>query len=206
MVDRLRVGWISRRSFCNLLAYLCALKMTKLYFASKACLPTFPAVLYQRTNSKSTNTNECLNFESLCPERYKTSVIINFLNRAYSICSSWELFNTEINRIKQILINNNFPNYVVDRNIAKFLNNKMNKNVHKNNGDNSRVNATTVSENDTKIIEVNIQAGNNEDNIKHDDLNIKNTPATSENDTKIIEVKKLEIITKKISKYTSEVK
>ena len=46
--------------------------------------------------------------------------------------------------------------------------------------------------NDTKIIEVNIQAGNNEDNIKHDDLNIKNTPATSENDTKIIEVKKLE--------------
>ena len=36
LVDRLRAGWISQGSFCNLLASFCALKMTKLRFVSKA--------------------------------------------------------------------------------------------------------------------------------------------------------------------------
>ena len=66
-----------------------------------------------------------MNFESLCPERYKIAVIKNFLHKDHSICSSWELLNEEVKRFKQILINDKFPNYVVDREIARFLNNKM---------------------------------------------------------------------------------
>ena len=44
-----------------------------------------------------------------------------FLHRAYNVCSSWELFNEELMRIKQLLVNNNFPNQIVDRTIKNFL-------------------------------------------------------------------------------------
>ena len=74
---------------------------------------------------KATNTGECLNYNSICPERYKISVIQNFLHRAYLICSDWEEFSVEVKRIKQLLINNNFPNYIVDKTTSKFMNNKM---------------------------------------------------------------------------------
>ena len=73
---------------------------------------------------KNTSTGDCLNYFSICPERYKISVIKNFLHRAYSVCSTWHLFDIELNRIKQILVNNNFPNYLVDKTIQKFVNNK----------------------------------------------------------------------------------
>ena len=73
---------------------------------------------------KSTNTGECLNYNSICPEKYKTSVIRNLLYRAYSICSNWHEFDVEVRRIKQILINNNFPNWIVDKTINAFLGNK----------------------------------------------------------------------------------
>ena len=73
---------------------------------------------------KSTNTGECLNYDSICPERYKVSVIKNFLHRAHAICSTWELFLSEVDRIKQMLINNNFPNAKVDSEIQKFIGKK----------------------------------------------------------------------------------
>ena len=70
---------------------------------------------------KPTDTGECLNYDSICPERYKINVIKNFLHRSHKICSTWELFMYEVDRIKQMLINNNFPNAVVDLQIRKFI-------------------------------------------------------------------------------------
>ena len=58
---------------------------------------------------KTTNNGDCLNFESLCPMRYKEGVIKTFLHRAYNVCSTWNTFHSEVRRIKQLLINNNFP-------------------------------------------------------------------------------------------------
>ena len=72
---------------------------------------------------KSTNTGECLNYDSICPERYKVSVIKNFLHRVHAICSTWELFLSEVDRIKQILINN-LTNTKVDSEIRKFIGKK----------------------------------------------------------------------------------
>jgi hypothetical protein len=77
--------------------------------------------------SKKTNSNECINFTSICPLKYKTAVIKTFLHRAYSICNSWETFHLEIIRIKQVLTNNGFPIRLVDTNIKQFLNNKTNR-------------------------------------------------------------------------------
>ena len=48
------------------------------------------------------------------PERYKESVINDYLDRAYNVTSSWELFHWEVKRIKQVLINNNYFLQLID--------------------------------------------------------------------------------------------
>jgi len=62
---------------------------------------------------KSTNYGDCINYHSICPDRYKIGVIKTLLHRGYKVCSNWHNFNTEINRIKQLLTNNNFPMRVI---------------------------------------------------------------------------------------------
>ena len=51
------------------------------------------------------------------------SVIKGYLKRAYEISSSWELLHAEISRMKQVLINNGFPNHIVDRDVEIVMNN-----------------------------------------------------------------------------------
>lgn len=73
---------------------------------------------------KDTNDGSCLNFNSICPFRYKTGVIKTLLHRAYIISSTWENLHKELERIKQLLINNNFPIQLIDNTIKNFLNAK----------------------------------------------------------------------------------
>jgi hypothetical protein len=73
---------------------------------------------------KSTDTGECINFNSIAPERYKTGVIKTLLHRAYKICSDWKIIHCEIERIKQLLTNNNFPMKLIEKEIETFMNNK----------------------------------------------------------------------------------
>ena len=79
---------------------------------------------------KPTNIGECLNYSSICPNKYKTGVINFFLHRAYNICSDYTSLTTEIARIKQLLINNNFPNYLVDQVTKEFINKKQDNKLH----------------------------------------------------------------------------
>ena len=79
-------------------------------------------------HTKSTNLGDCINYHSDCPLKYKTGVILTFLNRAHKICSTWHHFNNEVQRIKQLLVNNNFPNKLIDNLILKFLNKKYDNN------------------------------------------------------------------------------
>jgi len=71
---------------------------------------------------KPTNFGDCINYNSICPDRYKTGVIKTLLHRGYHISSSWELFTTEIDRIKQLLTNNNFPMNIIDKTVQEFVN------------------------------------------------------------------------------------
>ena len=73
---------------------------------------------------KPTDGGQCLNAESECTDKYKISVILNFLNRAYKISQTWQDFHTEVKHIKQTLINNNYSNKLVDQYINMFINNK----------------------------------------------------------------------------------
>ena len=82
---------------------------------------TFHTSVYQ----KPTNTGHCLNAKSECAEKYKDSVITNYLNRAYKISTSWAAFHSEVQRIKQVLVNNNYSNAKVDSHVKKFIDNKL---------------------------------------------------------------------------------
>ena len=71
---------------------------------------------------KPTSESSCLlNYRSECPEKYKIAVVKNFINRAKKISSSHQIFYKELSKIKQSLVNNGFPNYVVDRQIKLAL-------------------------------------------------------------------------------------
>ena len=74
---------------------------------------------------KSTNLGDCLNFNSICPGKYKTGMIKTFLHRGFAICSDWATFHREIQRIKQILTNNNFPMELIDKTVREFINSKL---------------------------------------------------------------------------------
>ena len=82
------------------------------------------------TYKKPSSNNSCtLNFKSECPFRYKKAIINNLISLAKLISSSKTIFYKEVENIKQALINNGFPHYIVDEQIKhmiKMLTNKIN--------------------------------------------------------------------------------
>ena len=78
-----------------------------------------------QVHTKPTDSGECINYIGLAPQQYKTGVIKTMLHRAYLISSDWETFHLEIQRLKQLFTNNNFPMKIIEEEIAAFLNRKM---------------------------------------------------------------------------------
>ena len=78
----------------------------------------------QSITNPLTRPGQCLNANSQCTEKYKNSVISNYLHRAYKISQNWSDFHAEILHIKQLLVNNNYSNSLIDKQIESFLNNK----------------------------------------------------------------------------------
>ena len=74
---------------------------------------------------KPTDQGNCLNANSECVEKYKNSVITNYMNRAFKISDSWQDFHNEMLHIKQVLVNNNYSNKMVDSQMSKFLHHKL---------------------------------------------------------------------------------
>ena len=76
------------------------------------------------TYKKPSSNNSCtFNFKSECPFRYKKAIIHNLISRAKLISSSKTIFYKEVENIKQALINNGFPNYIVDEQIKRMIKN-----------------------------------------------------------------------------------
>jgi hypothetical protein len=71
--------------------------------------------------TKSTSTGDCINYNGICPERYKTATIKTLLHRAYTITDNWTVFHQEVDKIKQRLVNNNFPMCIIDEQVRKFI-------------------------------------------------------------------------------------
>ena len=70
--------------------------------------------------TKPTRSDDCINYKCDAPERYKTGVLKTLLHRANKICNTEEAFQEELDRIKRLLINNNFPNKLCDDAITRF--------------------------------------------------------------------------------------
>ena len=70
---------------------------------------------------KPTDAGICLNGNSECPDRYKEAVIISYVKRAWTTCSSHEYFHAEISRVKQVLVNNAYTNTLIDNTIKHFM-------------------------------------------------------------------------------------
>lgn len=71
---------------------------------------------------KPTDAGRCLNYQSQCPQRYKSSVVRAYVHRALTHCSSWPLVHQELRRIKQTLADNSYDIEFVDDQINLTLN------------------------------------------------------------------------------------
>ena len=61
----------------------------------------------------------------------QTGVINTMLLCAHKISSSFEMFSSELGRIRQLFVNNNYPIKVIEECINQFLN-KLNRNSNNN--------------------------------------------------------------------------
>ena len=70
---------------------------------------------------KKTHTNVVLNFQAVAPIKWKSGLIMCFLNRAQRICSSVHLFYKEVAILKSMFIQNAYPAHFFDRVYQQFL-------------------------------------------------------------------------------------
>ena len=74
---------------------------------------------------KPTDYGTCLNGNSECVDKYKNSVVVNYLNRAYKVTTNWTDFSQEMQHIKQMLVNNNYSNQKIGNLMKNFIEKKM---------------------------------------------------------------------------------
>ena len=91
----------------------------------KNSVPNFTHELNKNNKIKPSCNDSCtLNF------RYKKTIINNLIPRAKLISSSKTIFYKAVENIKQALINNGFPNYIVDEQIKRMIKNVIQQNKH----------------------------------------------------------------------------
>ena len=70
---------------------------------------------------KPTFSGVFTNFESFIPKSYKYNLLFTLLHRAFKLCSNFERFHQEIDKLKTIFENNGYPKSFVDFCIKKYL-------------------------------------------------------------------------------------
>jgi hypothetical protein len=76
---------------------------------------------------KPTDKGLFMNFNSFTPLNYKVSIIKTLVHRAYKIATNYDFLDQELKRISQSLVNNEFPQYLVEKTINNTLNSLLNK-------------------------------------------------------------------------------
>ena len=77
-----------------------------------------------RVFRKATHTGLILNFESICPHKWKVGLIQCLIHRAYCISSSWKAFSDEIEILRNMFIKNGYPERIFWSCVKRFTNNK----------------------------------------------------------------------------------
>ena len=73
---------------------------------------------------KKTSIGLYTNFTSFNQFSYKIGLIKTLLHHAFEISSSWNFFDQEKQKIKNLLMKNFYPSYLINREIKIFLENK----------------------------------------------------------------------------------
>ena len=71
---------------------------------------------------KPTYSGLGINYLSFVPEQFKLNAIKTLLYRCYNICSDWHSIHLELDFLTTFFQNNNFPRFLVLKNIKSFLN------------------------------------------------------------------------------------
>ena len=69
---------------------------------------------------KPTKTGLRLNVNALCPNTWKSGVIMWLLHHAKKVCSNTELHVQEYKRLRHIFCNNKYPDWYIKNTIKKF--------------------------------------------------------------------------------------
>ena len=77
--------------------------------------------LSTKVHVKPTSTGDCINYNSIAPEQYKIGTIKTMLHRAKRVCSDRVSFYREVNRLKHLFTNNNFPMKTIQNVVNKFI-------------------------------------------------------------------------------------
>ena len=72
---------------------------------------------------KPTFSRAFTNFGSFIPKSYKYNLLFTLLHRAFKLCSNFERFHQEIDKLKTIFKNNGYPKSFVHFCIKKYLDN-----------------------------------------------------------------------------------
>ena len=67
------------------------------------------------TRERATNKGLYFHFDSCTPLVYKIGLIKSLLNTAIQVCSTWTLFDLEVNRLSKVFQRNGFPLYIIQR-------------------------------------------------------------------------------------------
>ena len=89
--------------------------------------------LVTRIWRKLTHTGVLLNFNTVCPEQWKTGLILCLLKRANTICSTNNIFWTEVKNLWHMFHAKDYPNWFFDKCVKKFLKIKAPRLKHKEN-------------------------------------------------------------------------
>ena len=77
---------------------------------------------------KSTYTGLLLNFKSFTSCSYKISLIKCLIDRSFKVCNNWKSFHNSIENIKSNVIKNDYPPFLIDKFVKKYLDYKFSSN------------------------------------------------------------------------------
>ena len=66
------------------------------------------------------NTGVVLNFSAVTPKKWKHGLIMGALFRAHNICSTLDLFESEVIKIRNMFLKNGYPMEFLDESLEKF--------------------------------------------------------------------------------------
>ena len=70
---------------------------------------------------KPTFSSAFTNFDSYIPLSYKSGLISSLLNRAFKLCSNFEIFHQKIIFLKNIFKRDAYPSNFIDKFVKTFL-------------------------------------------------------------------------------------